>query len=139
MKRAARESAPRPARQTVAFTNEEQRWPSRPAHAPGAGSMCAMRRDVSRERCIMSKPRGKGAGLTDKTGRVFLSHNHLALLHGLYDRPDGVAPSTDDWIRASQPYLELFSSNPSDWQLRKSISTLHASWIEHARVGNQHR
>lgn len=30
MQRTARDSAPRPVRQTVAFTNEGLRWPSRP-------------------------------------------------------------------------------------------------------------
>lgn len=33
-----------------------------------------------------------------KSGELLLSHNHLALLHGLLDRPSGIASSYADWL-----------------------------------------
>ncbi len=70
-------------------------------------------------------------------GEVLLSHNHIALLHGLYDRPDGVAESCADLVRAAFPYLEQMRTMPSVWCLRRSLRTLHPLWASRARKGNR--
>lgn len=72
-----------------------------------------------------------------KAGEILLSHNHLCLLHGLYDRPAGTAPTTRDWIAASLPYVRLFRRHPSQYCLSAAIATMHPSWVETARQGRR--
>lgn len=72
-----------------------------------------------------------------KAGEILLSHNHIALLHGLYDRPHGTASSCSDLVRAAMPYLSQIKSRPSWWCLRRSIRSLHPSWATRARKGRR--
>lgn len=68
-------------------------------------------------------------------GEVLLSHNHISLLHGLMDRPDGIALSVDDWLMASLPYARRYRSYVSPGMLQKSIRTMHPSWIHRHKAG----
>lgn len=70
-----------------------------------------------------------------KDGEVLLSHNHIALLHGLLDRPNGIATSVTDWVVAAAPYSLRYCRYYSHWLLRKSIRTMHPSWIQRTRAG----
>lgn len=70
-----------------------------------------------------------------KAGEVLLSHNHMALLHGLLDRPDSKAASIADWLRASMPYLARYRGYPSIHVLEKAIQRVHPSWVRRERVG----
>ncbi len=74
---------------------------------------------------------------TTRAGEILLSHNHIALLHGLYDRPDGRAESQNEWIRASLPHVARFRQHPSGWALYAAIPTLHPGWASRSRVGNR--
>ncbi len=74
---------------------------------------------------------------TTRAGEILLSHNHIALLHGLYDRPDGYAESQNEWIRASLPHVERFREHPCRWALYLAIRTLHPSWAIRSRRGNR--
>ncbi len=68
-------------------------------------------------------------------GEVLLSHNHMALLHGLYDRPNGHVGSRTEWVWAAAPYFERFSHGLPEWPLRKSMKTINPAWIAEARRG----
>jgi hypothetical protein len=70
-----------------------------------------------------------------RTGEVLLSHNHIALLHGLYDRPSGLAQSSRDFIHAALPYVELFRPGASAGVIHKSLRSLHPAWVTRERVG----
>jgi hypothetical protein len=89
-----------------------------------------MNRRPKRERHERREPR-------TKAGEVLLSHNHLCLLHGLYDRPDVTAMTTNDWIGASLPYTRLFRRHASAHCLRASIATIHLDWVETGRYGRR--
>lgn len=52
-----------------------------------------------------------------RPGEIFVSHDHIAILNGLLDRPDGMASSGTDLCRAARPYLKLFGSTINDWSL----------------------
>ena len=70
-----------------------------------------------------------------RAGEVLLSHNHIALLHGLMDRPDGIALSVSDWMAASLPYARRYRPYVSAGMLEKSIRTMHPSWIHRHKAG----
>ena len=74
-----------------------------------------------------------------RAGEVLLSHNHICLLHALYDRPAATAVSTADWMRAALPYTRLFRYRPSIGCLEGSIHSLHNSWVTHKRPDHKHR
>lgn len=72
------------------------------------------------------------------TGAVLLSHNHVAMLHGLYDRPNGVAPSSQDLVIAAMPYVaRLRPCGTSAYCPRDALHTLHPSWAERKRIGRR--
>lgn len=70
-----------------------------------------------------------------KAGEVFLSYKHIALLHGLMDRPEAVAGSINDWLFASLPYARRYYGNLSMQMLQKAIRTMNPAWINRQRVG----
>jgi hypothetical protein len=72
-----------------------------------------------------------------REGDVLLSHNHLALLHGLYDRPNGQAESRNDWIRAALPYIRQIKEDSSAWRLFAAMPTIHPSWVTERRQGRR--
>jgi hypothetical protein len=76
--------------------------------------------------------------LLTKDGEPLLSHNHICLLNGLYDRPGGKVRSRADWVRATLPYLRQVNPHPSVHCLMKSIPTMQSAWITHSRDGRQH-
>lgn len=69
-------------------------------------------------------------------GEVLLSHNHIALLNGLYDRPRGRALSKVDLIRATLPYRDIFRASAGG--LQRGAQTMHPGWVT-ARYEGAHR
>lgn len=72
---------------------------------------------------------------TTAAGEILVSHNHIALLHGLYDRPDGIAPSYAEWVRAGIPHVARFRQYPSVSCLRLATGTVHYLWVKRSRSG----
>ena len=74
----------------------------------------------------------------DKAGLLILGRNQFALLQGLLDRPESIATSRDDWIRAALP---LARSRPGSWPsystMSKSIRRLPSSLVRRWRVGRR--
>jgi hypothetical protein len=70
-----------------------------------------------------------------KDGRVILSHNHISLLKGLHDQPDGRVASRIDWIIAATPYQQRFSSEDPRWPLTRAIASINRKWIREVRKG----
>ncbi len=68
-------------------------------------------------------------------GEVLLSHNHIALLNGLYDRPSGRASSTADFIDAALAYREIFGVSGSG--LQRGAQTMHPGWVKDQYVGSR--
>jgi hypothetical protein len=69
---------------------------------------------------------------------LLLTHNQLAFLQGLLDRPPGVARSRRDLVRAAHPYVKRFRPTlPSYWSLYQAVYNLPASWVARRRVGNR--
>jgi len=74
---------------------------------------------------------------TALSGEIILSHNHIALLQGLYDRPAGRAPSCTDWLNASFPYVTRFRRYPSRACLELATRTVNPLWATRTRVGRR--
>lgn len=72
-----------------------------------------------------------------RNGAVIISHNHVCFLHGLLDRPYGVARSSRDLHRSALPYIAYFRSSASLSCLAKASCTLNALWIRQEVVGNR--
>lgn len=70
-----------------------------------------------------------------KAGEVLLSHNHVILLHALYDRPGGVASSSADWERAAAPYASAFGHRASEFAIRRATRTISEALVERRRRG----
>jgi hypothetical protein len=73
-----------------------------------------------------------------RDGAVLLSHNHLALLQGLLDRPRATACSKRDLIAAARPYVVRargFASCYSTMSL--AVSTLHPRWVRWRQEGGR--
>ena len=85
---------------------------------------------------LMPSPAPRPEQVT-KAGEVLVSANHIALLHGLCDRPNGEAESTADLVRAALPYIAFFRHLPSTWTLRAATHTLHPAWATCQRVGGR--
>lgn len=65
-----------------------------------------------------------------RDGAVLLSHNHLALLQGLLDRPGGTACSKRDLIAAARPYVIRARGCASCYTtMSLAVSTLHPAWV----------
>lgn len=71
-----------------------------------------------------------------KTGEVRLTHNHLALLLGLLDRPYCTAASINDWLDAAMPHAARFTHYPSTRFLRSAKKSLHSDWVSLNRRGS---
>src|SRR4051794_1005628 len=73
-----------------------------------------------------------------KTGALLLTHNQVAFLQGLLDRPRGRARSRRDLVRAALPYVKRFRPNlPSYWSLYHASVNLPFVWVTRMRVGNR--
>ncbi len=70
------------------------------------------------------------------SGSVLLGYNQLALLHGLYDRPEGRAESSADLVRAAIPYVRLFR-DPNWSCIETATLSLHPAWVEKGRNGRR--
>jgi hypothetical protein len=76
------------------------------------------------------EPFGKG-------GCVLLGTTQLALLHGLYDRPNARAESAADWARAALPYSGIFRDDRCLSVLLSSAPRIHPAWV--SREHGKHR
>jgi len=74
-----------------------------------------------------------------KNGRVLLTHNQLAFLQGLLDRPHSVARSRRDLIGAATPHVRAYrtSGQVSYSCLYKAVRNLPAVWVARRRAGNR--
>ena len=74
-----------------------------------------------------------------KTGRVLMTHNQLAFLQGLFDRPRGVARSRRDLVAAATPHVRAYrgSREVSYSCLYKAVRNIPAIWVARRRVGNR--
>jgi hypothetical protein len=73
-----------------------------------------------------------------RDGAVLLSHNHIALLQGLLDRPGARAESKRDLIAAAQPYVVRYRYRaPSWWTMRLATYTLNPLWVDWQREGSR--
>src|SRR5437870_3394164 len=79
------------------------------------------------------RQRTVGAERTNAAGEVLLSHNHIALLNGLYDRPNGFASSHTEWAHASIPYLKRFRTKVYHSCLIAAIGSIKSSWVTERR------
>lgn len=70
-------------------------------------------------------------------GEVLLSHNHIALLHGLYDRPGGRVEYRAEWVRATVPYIRRMHPGWSVWCLRGSMIRMHPRLVTQVREGRR--
>ena len=70
-----------------------------------------------------------------RAGEILLSRNHIPLLHGLYDRPNGIAISHRDWVQAALPYARQINS-PS-WGLLRGLHSVHPSWVARQPSGSR--
>jgi hypothetical protein len=68
-------------------------------------------------------------------GEILLSHNHIALLHGLYDRPDGYVASRAEWVRATRPFIERIKGDWNAWGLRGAMIRINPAWVSQKRKG----
>jgi hypothetical protein len=97
----------------------------------GCGS-CFLQKHLQPE--ILMRLRGE---LRCKSG-LLLTHDQLALLQGLLDRPRGVARSRRDLARAALPYIKPFRPHlPSYWSLYAASENLPLIWVARRRVGNR--
>jgi hypothetical protein len=71
-----------------------------------------------------------------RNGEVRLTHNSVALLQGLVDRPRGTAASRHDFVRAAIPHVQRFRS-PSYRTLYYAIARLPTTWVARKAIGNR--
>lgn len=88
------------------------------------------REAIRRQRELLAEPRLKN-------GLVLLTHNHVAFLHGLLDRPGGVARSRRDLVRAALPYIKKYRQLPSYWTLYHAAYGLSPLWVSRKQVRNR--
>lgn len=62
-------------------------------------------------------------------GELLLSENDIALLNGLYDRPDCTATNRTDWVLAAYPHRVAIGGKWSLTSLRRAIGHVHSAWI----------
>ena len=72
-----------------------------------------------------------------RNGSLLLTHNQLALLQGLLDRPGGVAFSTRDFARAALPYVWRYREEPNAHSLWHAARRLPVHWVSSAHYGNR--
>ena len=73
-----------------------------------------------------------------RDGAALLTHNQLAFLQGLMDRPAGRSRTKKDLIQAAWPYVARYrGSEPSWWCIQKATRTLPSVWVSRRRRGNR--
>ena len=71
-----------------------------------------------------------------KDGTILVSFNHICLLQGLLDRPNGTARSLQDWYRSAVPYRRRYRSLMVPvCDLRDCVRSMHTSWVALKWVG----
>ncbi len=84
---------------------------------------------------IMIATKTTRIGPRTAAGEILLSHNHIALLHGLYDRPGGRVSSRAEWVRAAWPYADRIRPAWTAWGIRGSMITMHVECVKQKRRG----
>ena len=79
-----------------------------------------------------------------RSGALLLTHNQLAFLHGLLDRPRGVARSRRDLVAAATPYVVRLRARGVGLRagfsyscVYKAVRNLPAIWCHRKRAGNR--
>lgn len=72
-----------------------------------------------------------------KSGEVRLSHNHIAFLVGLLERPEGRAASITDWITAALPVAQRFYRGATWWTLYRSHGSVFGGWVVCKKLGSR--
>src|SRR5712691_6388251 len=74
-----------------------------------------------------------------KSGALLLTHNQLAFLQGLLDRPRGVARSRRELVAAATPHVRTYRSSGqvSYSCLYKAVRNLPAIWVARRRAGRR--
>ena len=75
--------------------------------------------------------------LRTAAGEILISHNHIALLQGLYACPRRTARSHVEWIRVSLPYVRRYRRDSSPGCLEFSARRLHDRWVRRIRIGRR--
>lgn len=99
--------------------------------------MCARDGILYAKRCDMRQHARAWPESINGAGQVVLGHSQLALLHGLYDRPNGHAISIADWVRAASPYADFFRVERNDDALRQAALRVPPKWVEQRQVGRR--
>lgn len=79
----------------------------------------------------------KGPERRAKDGAILVSFNHICLLHGLLDRPNGTARSLRDWYRAAHPYRKRYGRCYGVADLSECVASMHSSWVALRWVENR--
>ena len=107
---------------------------AQPTDADKCADPCANETEV---RPIRKRSQWTRREPTTVVGEILISHNHMALLHGLYDRPGGTAASHTEWVRASMPHVARFRRYPSKACLSIATRTIHPCWVTRVRRGRR--
>lgn len=89
----------------------------------------------SAKRCTVPSSAPERPEPTTARGEILVTHNQIAVLNGLYDRPQGTSFSTFDLGRAALPYLRLFRDDETCHHMSIVARRMHESWIRSFRVG----
>jgi hypothetical protein len=73
-----------------------------------------------------------------REGAPLLTHNHLAFLQALLDRPRGRARSSKELVQAAWPYVARYRGSEPSWScIEKATRTLPPVWVSRHRRGNR--
>ena len=73
-----------------------------------------------------------------RDGAALLTHNQLAFLQGLMDRPAGRSRTKKDLIQAAWPYVARYRGREPSWScIEKAVRHLPAVWVSRRRRGNR--
>ncbi len=70
-------------------------------------------------------------------GDLIISKNDLALLQGLYDRPDCTVANCDDWLHAAYVHRVVLRGDWTMPTLRRAISKVHPAWVIRRKIGTR--
>lgn len=72
-----------------------------------------------------------------RSGVLYLSQTHMALLNGLLDLPKSVALSRREWLQAAVPHMRRHRGLSWYWVMIGSLHTLPTTLYTARRFGNQ--
>jgi hypothetical protein len=75
--------------------------------------------------------------LKTSAGEILISHNHIALLQGLYASPRRRTHTIGEWISASTPYVKRYRRSSSPGCLLFAARRLNPRWVTKVRRGRR--